>query len=221
MNIISKIVDFIVFIGLVIHFALSGLEFCVYSVINRINDDIIDFSFGSGVIDLLDSKKQKMQISSDTHTFDINAVNLEVKYGTFYIGDKEKYNSDYYNNMLFVLYAHNQTDGLKIITEDTLSDPNVHFIFHIPKEGYNEGYGYDLTKNLTSSRIEYKCKTNILLPKELFCDKSGEIYISFDSYSYDGPKTGYFPATTYRRAYREMIRFTYKMLDENTVKLGF
>ncbi|MBQ3017061.1 MAG: hypothetical protein IJD79_09815 [Clostridia bacterium] len=193
-----------------------------YDVLGFERPPITVFSSGSsqlGMISFSDSGMQRILVESDKDLFDIDDVSLEVKYGTYLIDEKEKYENKYYDNDFFALYACEEKYQYGIASidiNDYKSIPNWYYLFEVPMGvAFKEEYSFDL-KGLFK-KIEYQRRVTIKIPKEIFSEEKGVFYLKFMPLEYYGAGL----SNSFGHGYSYDVRFSYEKMGENTVDLFF
>lgn len=165
-------------------------------------------------------------VSSDTDTFHINNVNLELSYGVHDIGYDEKYNTNpkwsYQKEgdetIFFGLYICDSRYNLDVLNDMLVTDytmiENHYFVGEISEEeAFSEEYGFmlDYWKGITYNHSE-----RIAVPRSFLEDDSGSFVIKLIAFR--EPST---VGDCYCTASVGYIEFDYQAVDENTIRIIF
>lgn len=162
----------------------------------------------------------KQGVKSDTDTFAIDGVALELFYG-FYESDASNYDGAYMgtgtNTVLFAVYVCDSEEALTIYCPMEFDDyrlvDNHIFIREIPyEEAFSGDYGYSMDKK----GITYKHHEQITIPSDVFTEEKGEFEIQICSFKRLDDVTGYVTATG-----PSSIKLRYEKVDAETVRILF
>ena len=159
-------------------------------------------------------------VRAPTDTFSIDNVTLDLYY-SFYENahplPEGAYTHYTESGFMFALYVSNNnsyTVAQGEIIDDYKNVKNKYFVKEITEEEFYNGYGYSY--NRRTGTVTHDHSEAIIIPKELFNQKSGKIYIVIYNYNTSDEYEG-----KYRRRLAASMYLTYEILDENTVKLNF
>lgn len=165
-------------------------------------------------------------VRSDTDTFPWNDVSFQLYYGVHDIGYETKHNSDpkkgYQKEgdetVFFGLYICETEHRLDIANDTEISDykmiGNYNFVKKIPEEeAFSEEYGFTMSYR---KGITYNHSEKITVPAEFFTTETGSFVIKLIAFREPTMKGGKYEVST-----AGDLEITYRVVDENTIKLKF